>query len=122
MQWLWASFFRLGKTVFWKNVYTFSDQKNYVIEYKDWLAKFCTSLSWRTLIYIKNKNSDFENESAYFIDQINRAELNLRNFLLGKQDNLYQYEQHIFPLSEINIPPKSLNLPSNINRYFLRNT
>lgn len=98
----------------------FLDQKNYVIEYKDWLAKFCTSLSWRTLIYIKNKNSDFENESAYFIDQINRAELNLRNFLLGKQDNLYQYEQHIFPLSEINIPPKSLNLPSNINRYFLR--
>jgi len=98
----------------------FLDQKNYVTEYKDWLAKFCASLSWRTLIYIKNKNSNFEDESEYFIDQINLAELNLRNFLLGKQDNLHQYEQHIFPLSEINTPPKSLNLPSNINRYFLR--
>lgn len=98
----------------------FLDQKIYIAEYKDWLAKFCASLSWRTLIYIKNKNSNFENESEYFIGQINLAELNLRNFLLGKQDNLYQYEQHIFPLSEIDTPSKSLNLPSNINRYFLR--
>lgn len=98
----------------------FLDQKIYSIEYKDWLAKFCASLSWRTLIYIKNKNSNFENESKYFIDQITRAEINLRNFLLSKQDNLYQYEQHIFPLSAIDTLPKSLNLPININRYFLR--
>lgn len=98
----------------------FLDEKNYVIEYKEWLAKFCASLSWRTLIYIRNKNSNFIDESDFFIDQINSAEINLRNFLLGKQDNLYQYEQHIFPLSEIDTPDKSLKLPTNINRYFLR--
>lgn len=96
------------------------DREQYVSSYKEWLAKFCASLSWRTLIHIKRQNNDFNDESEYFLKQTTQAENHLRNFLLGNASNLDQYEQHIFPLSEIEKPPESLDFPSNINRYFLR--
>ena len=96
------------------------DKEQYISSYSEWLSKFCASLSWRTLIYIKQQNNDFNDESEYFLKQTHQAEAHLRNFLLGNTSNLDQYEQHIFPLSKIEKPPESLNFPPNINRYFLR--
>lgn len=98
----------------------FLDKEQYITPYQDWLSKFCASLSWRTLIHIKHQNNNFIGESEYFLNQTNQAEIHLRNFLLGNLQNLNQYEQHIFPLSEIEKPPERLNFPTNINRYFLR--
>lgn len=98
----------------------FLDKEQYITPYQDWFSKFCASLSWRTLIHIKHQNNDFIGESEYFLKQTNQAEIHLRNFLLGDIQNLNQYEQHIFPLSEIEKPPEYLNFPPNINRYFLR--
>jgi len=96
------------------------DKEQYISSYKEWLSKFCASLSWRTLIHIKRQNNNFNDESDYFLNKTNQAENHLRNFLLGNTPNLDQYEQHIFPLTEIEKPPEHLNFPSNINRYFLR--
>ena len=98
----------------------FLDKEQYVSSYQAWFSKFCVSLSWRTLIHIKRQNNDFTDETEYFLKQTNLAEINLRNYLLGNTSNLYQYEQHVFPLSEIEKPPESLDFPTNINRYFLR--
>lgn len=96
------------------------DKELYISSYNEWLSKFCASRSWRTLISIKRQNNGFNDESDYFLKQTNRAETHLRDFLLGNTSNLDQYEQHIFPLTEIEKPPESLNFPPNINRYFLR--
>ncbi|SDY31367.1 hypothetical protein [Acinetobacter kyonggiensis] len=96
------------------------DKELYISSYKEWLSKFCASLSWRTLISIKRQNNNFNDESDYFLKQTNRAEAHLRDFLLGNTSNLDQYEQHIFPFTEIEKTPEYLNFPSNINRYFLR--
>ena len=96
------------------------DKELYISSYNEWLSKFCASLSWRTLISIKRQNNGFNDESDYFLKQTNQAETHLRDFLLGNTSNLDQYEQHIFPLTEIEKPHESLNFPPNINRYFLR--
>ena len=71
-------------------------------------------------VQVSGQNNGFNDESDYFLKQTNRAETHLRDFLLGNTSNLDQYEQHIFPLTEMEKPPESLNFPPNINRYFLR--
>lgn len=58
-------------------------------------------------LYIKQQNNDFNDESEYFFKKMHQAETHLRNFLLGNISNLDQYEQHIFPLSEIEKLPES---------------
>lgn len=84
--------------------------------YGDWLAKFCASLSWRTLSYIRHMNP----RSDQVIDEREVEILqSLASFLLGKTKNLGIYEQHLYPLDPIS--STNANAPENINRYFLRN-
>jgi hypothetical protein len=81
------------------------------------MSRFCASISWRTLTYIRNKNPNDElnQERKVLLDTVQE---HLKKYSLGEVDNLYQYEQHVFPLEKI----KSTNtaLPFSINRYFLR--
>lgn len=100
-----------------KIFYPFVNEEKNEASYGDWLAKFCASLTWRTLTYIRNANSDGREEYDEILDQ---AQLALADFLLGRSNNLGKYEQHFYPLEafeETNVP----NVPSNINRYILRN-
>ena len=97
--------------------YPFVNKGTSSVNYGSWLSRFCASLSWRTLTHIRSKNS--EDKPADYINSLNQAEHHLAEFLLGKKDNLYQYEQHLFPLDRIESTSKS-GLPPNINRYFLR--
>lgn len=99
--------------------YTFLNENKYTLEYDEWMSKFCTSLSWRTLTYMQSQISIAE-ESPEFTASLKKAEEHLRNYLLKENHNLHQYEQHIFPLTEIENASKGLNLPANINRFFLR--
>lgn len=98
--------------------YPFVDKGKSAASYEKWMARFCASLSWRTLTYIRSKNESEAKPEAY-IKEIEAAELHLRKFLLGEVDNLYQYEQHVFPLERIESTTER-SLPPNINRYFLR--
>ncbi|MFZ4701829.1 MAG: hypothetical protein ACOYMG_17425 [Candidatus Methylumidiphilus sp.] len=101
-----------------KVFFPFVDEDVHTVEYGPWLAKFCASVSWRTLTYIVSKNltSVVDTEYVRFRD---RAEERLRKFLLGTSTNLFENEQHLFPLDEVKSTTIE-NAPSHLNRYFLR--
>lgn len=99
--------------------YPFVDKNECVASYGSWLSKFCASISWRTLTYIRSKSSN-DNKAKDYIDNINAAELHLAQYLLGQETNLCQYEQHLLPLEGIKTTTISA-LTANTNRYFLRN-
>ncbi|RTR38968.1 hypothetical protein EKG38_12345 [Shewanella canadensis] len=101
-----------------KIFYPYIEDSSLVTSYDNWLSKFTASLSWRTLTYIRSKNSD-ETHSQEYLDMLATAEKGLADFLLGKVSNLYEFEQHIYPLDVIESTSFD-NLPTNINRYFLR--
>lgn len=101
-----------------KVFYPFVDQGESIANYDDWMSKFCASLSWRTLTYMRSKNNR-EEKSQEYNDALDHAEEHLEKFLLGAESNLNQYEQHVFPLERIESTTQS-GLPPNINRYFLR--
>ena len=105
---------KFANTVF----HPFVNGKTSVASYENWMSKFCASLSWRTLTYIRFKNPKKDQTEKYY-ETIGIAERHLANYLLGEVDNLYQYEQHLFPLEGID-STTSPHLPPNINRYFLR--
>lgn len=93
-----------------------SGTNNY-FEYGTWFLKFAVSLSWRSLLYCKNKGLSHFSEP-----QIREADLALeiwRKFLLDEIQHLDKYQQHVIPvdiISDSSMP----NLPININRYLLR--
>jgi hypothetical protein len=96
-----------------------NDKKSEAV-YGSWLVKFCASLSWRTLTYIRNANPSGHRGHEGVDDVLDQAQSALGDFLLGRTSNPGKYEQHLYPLeafSETNVR----NLPSNINRYILRN-
>lgn len=101
-----------------KVFYPFVDRGESIVEYDNWLSKFCASLSWRSLKYMRSKNSEV-NKSVDYVNILNKTEKYLSEYLLGISDNLSNCEQHIIPLEKtISIPVS--NLPANLNRYFLR--
>ena len=101
-----------------KIFYPYLDNRVTSINYGPWMSKLCASLSWRTLTYIRSKNPD-KNKSPEYYDELDRAEKHLASYLLGKINNLDQYEQHVFPLDKIESTTQT-GLPTNINRYLLR--
>lgn len=103
-----------------KIFYPFVNDDKCEAVYGSWLSKFCASLSWRTLTYIRNANPSGHRGHEGVDDILDQAQSALGDFLLGRTSNPGKYEQHLYPLeafSETNVR----NLPSNINRYILRN-
>ncbi|WP_165313020.1 hypothetical protein [Vibrio ziniensis] len=101
-----------------KIFYPYIKDTSLVSSYGSWLSKFTASLSWRTLTYICSKNNDVAHSKEY-LDSLVKVERGLADFLLGKVSNLNEFEQHIYPLDVIESTSFE-NLPTNINRYFLR--
>lgn len=111
--------FSKWETKFANNIfYPFIKDSKHITTYHEWLSRFCASLSWRTLTYIRSKNIK-EIKSREYQNELDRAEIHLEKFLLGKEDNLNEYEQHLYPLDRIESTSHK-NLPKNINRYYLR--
>lgn len=98
--------------------YPFVEEGKSTASYEHWMSKFCASLTWRTLTYIRSINPDDEKPKEYY-ETIEKAEKHLANYLLDKVDNLNEYEQHLFPLEAVASTSYS-GLPKNINRYLLR--
>ncbi|MBB1434575.1 hypothetical protein H5201_09665 [Pseudoalteromonas sp. SG43-6] len=104
-----------------KVFYPFIEDSTTRMPYGNWLSKFAASISWRTLTFIRSKNTKDEgSKSKDYLNNLDSAELALTKYLLGESDNLFQYEQHIYPVDAIGNHNVN-NLPTNINRYFLRN-
>ena len=95
--------------------YPFVDEGESTAMYGEWLSKFCVSLSWRTLTYIRSINAPIDPSDEHLLDL---AEQHWTEYLLGKGNSLGEYEQHLFPLDVIS--SSSVALPPNFNRYTFR--
>lgn len=96
--------------------YPFMNEGKSEGRYGAWLSKFCASLSWRTLTYIRSQNSIRPDDETQLLDNAERA---LASYLLGHSSNLGQYEQHLYPLEAME-DTNVRGAPANLNRYFLR--
>lgn len=101
-----------------KVFYPFVNDGKSVANYENWMSKFCASISWRTLTYLRSRNPQDELDQERR-KQLDATQAHLQKYVLGQVENLDQYEQHLFPLEKIE-STNSSELPSSINRYFLR--
>lgn len=101
-----------------KLFYPLVQRKKNSFEYRAWLLKFVVSLSWRALIYMKEIGLPHFSEEQR--QEVNPALEVWRNFLLGSIKNPDKYQQHLIPVGIIERHSMP-NLPTNINRYLLRN-
>lgn len=86
--------------------------------YGEWMARFCTSVSWRVLkFYLENK--DIKRVRKSLMSVVEQCEATWRQFLLGRRPDSGKYEQHFLPVGAIE-SHTFVDMPSNINRYFLR--
>lgn len=96
--------------------YPFMNEGKSEAHYGAWLPKFCASLSWRTLTYVRSQNSVRSEEVSHALDT---AESALASYLLGDSNTLGKYEQHLYPLEGMT-ETSVRGAPPNLNRYFLR--
>jgi hypothetical protein len=87
--------------------------------YGDWLLRFCTSVSWRSLAYIR-RSARLDHFSPSQVLKANDAAATWASFLRGDREHPGVFEQHLIPFGPItrNI---GIDFPPNINRYLLRN-
>lgn len=88
------------------------------IAYGDWLIKFCTSISWRSLQYLQD-HARLAHFSTGQLDQAQRALKIWADVTLGKRDHPGEFEQHLIPFGPIK-NMRNIAFPPNINRYLLR--
>jgi hypothetical protein len=97
-----------------KVFYPWQEGKHRVV-YEDWLIKFCVSVSWRVLKYLRQSNPGHR----YTADQLkllHDAECRWRAYLQGEVEHPGIFEQHLLIFD--NIESTTIhNLPRNINRF-----
>lgn len=96
----------------------FNEDGGVSVRYADWLIKFCTSISWRVLLMMKE-----DALLSNFSDRQHRAvEAALQmwaDFILERVPHPGRFEQHFLPFDTIENPAQH-GMPANINRYLLR--
>ena len=85
--------------------------------YDIWMAKFCVSVSWRVLAYLRAAGDTNDLESQYGED-VDAAMSVWADFLLDKRQDVDRFEQHLLPFGAIG--GVTVELPSNIQRYLMR--
>ncbi|MCC5906213.1 MAG: hypothetical protein JJU13_08410 [Balneolaceae bacterium] len=100
--------------------YPYYDNKEIILNYNDWLIKFCVSISWRNLILSKLDN----NLEHLTPKQLVTANLALKvwgDYLLGKKPNPGSFEQHLLLLDSVEEHTfKPEDVPPTLNRYLNR--
>jgi hypothetical protein len=88
------------------------------VSYGHWLLKFCVSVSWRVLnLYLIEHDLDhFSNQMQEKAKQTHQV---WKEFLLGDRPHPARNEQHFLPLDSIESHAVD-KMPTNINRYILR--
>jgi hypothetical protein len=89
------------------------------LNYDTWLLRFCVSVSWRALLYMRSQ----KRPTHFSVEQVERANAATAawgQFLREERPNPGQFENHILILDAIEQLPVGVELPPNINRYFLR--
>jgi hypothetical protein len=106
------------ETQFAKHVfYPISEDGDVKVPYSDWLLKFCTSVSWRTLLMMKEKDHLNKFSDAHRV-AVDAALSKWAAYLLDKAPNPGLFEQHliIFDVERTTLH----GVPANFNRYILR--
>lgn len=85
--------------------------------YAQWMMRFCVSVSWRVLHYFDTE-SEPDEWSEDQRQQIRRAELAWREYLLGERPRPGEFAQHFIPVDRVG--HATFELESNINRYLMR--
>lgn len=93
----------------------FHNEKLRSFEYNSNLKLFVVSLSWRSLMVCRNS---FQSELPNYNSLLDQAEVEWRQFLLGKQETI-SYECHLRFLDYIR---NQINLHPKFNSYTLRST
>ncbi|NLE40073.1 MAG: hypothetical protein GX621_18815 [Pirellulaceae bacterium] len=110
--------FNEWETAFANNLFLpFHDQVKTVFPYSEWLAKFCVSVSWRTLAYVKEHGQITELAARYGTD-VDHALTVWADFLLDNRPDIEGLTQHFLPLGAIDC--ESQPLPPNIQYYLMR--
>lgn len=88
------------------------------VRYREWLLKFCVSVSWRVLSMIRDDAwlGHFTEEQR---NAANQALETWSQFLFDKVPHPGRFEQHLLPLDAVE-DYSGGDLPANVNRYFLR--
>lgn len=90
------------------------------LEYGDWALKFAASVSWRNLLYHRQDASELRAHlSEEQFELAERAFTAWREFLLAKQENPREYEQHILTFDFIESHTVPFLSPY-MNRYLVR--
>lgn len=95
----------------------YTDDGGQTIQYTNWLAHFCASVSWRVLKHYQQERG-FSDIRPLLLEQVHSAESTWRKFLLGELSHPGKHQLHLIPMDEI--ASTSMDLPANINRYLLR--
>ncbi len=92
--------------------------RNIRVRYDGWLLKFCVSVAWRSLLYLKRDGHTtcFNDQQVNLIDEALRT---WTRFLLGEYKHVGAFEVHLLAFSEL-VDGGQANLPTNINRYLTR--
>jgi hypothetical protein len=88
------------------------------ISYGDWLLKFSASVSWRSLLYVREQ----ARLTHFSTDQLRKADRALETWakvLRGEREHPGEFEQHLIPFGPIK-GHGGIEFPPNINRYLLR--
>lgn len=95
-----------------------SEDASLRVRYREWLLKFCVSVSWRSLTMLKEDQGQdhFSEAQRLSADQ---ALHTWALFMLDRLPNPGRFEQHLLPLDAVQQFSGGA-LPANINRYFLR--
>jgi hypothetical protein len=87
-------------------------------QYRDWLLKFCASISWRNLVRARD-DTELNDLSADQMSSVDRALSVWSEFVLGRVPHPGKFQQHLLPLDTVD-GYSAGRLPANINRYILR--
>jgi hypothetical protein len=88
------------------------------VRYGEWMLKFCVSVAWRSLLYLKQHEqvTQFNERQVALVDDALRT---WSRFLRSQYKHTATFEVHLLPFGEI-ADVSGLELPPNINRYLTR--
>lgn len=97
----------------------YHEQGQTTLPYEGWLLKFCVSVSWRVLTYLRENGHTREMEAAFGAD-IDAALAMWAAFVRDERGDIGAFEQHLLPVSAI--ADVDGQLPENVQRYLMRAT
>ncbi len=89
-----------------------------VFRYSSWLARFCSSLSWRVVRQLRNEDQLADLPSHLLLASERALDI-WASVTVGQIPSPGEFEQHIIPLDSLSFMDQP-DVPTNLNRYILR--